>query len=494
MLHSDKNIPLEDRLRDELGNASFLPPPDMWNKIQAELPEKKPLYIRYRWPISAAVFLFALLSTYLFQQQYSASEYFSSHNAVIASNDVLQQNPAAVQPAAIYGQKSYMDGLKESHHTATASVKKDIKQNNTVSAKQTIASQEKQATASNTGSLSADRLTTEAYTPRPAGNVTASGHNKVKKGKKSVTDHPGNTSPGSVIKHFSKSVAQEAVSQQQETFTVKDQKNGAEIAGAEVAQVLSDEAKAEVARIQEEPVRLEPLATALFSDDEAALHGFNNQPKPEKARKVYSLNKGFYIGPLAGYHYTAMTKAAREGVNVSQMNHKATFGSFYGITIGYMFNSRWSLSAEWMYSSTEGQRFTETIGNQSTQKYMDLDYMKFPVVVRYRQQFISGASKIPVTLNFIGGIQYSRLRSKNTFINNELSYFDIYHNKHQWGLLTGTELDFHATNRIFFTLGSRIGFNANANTFPRLRGNNGVDPVSMQIGVYAKINYRIIRK
>jgi hypothetical protein len=102
--------------------------------------------------------------------------------------------------------------------------------------------------------------------------------------------------------------------------------------------------------------------------------------------------------------------------------------------------------------------------------------------------------KKPMMLNLLGGLHYSLLRSKNTYINGELAYFDQKFNKHQWGLLAGAELDLYATKQLFFTFGARGGFAANARSFPRMKGRDGTDPLAFNAGLYTRINFRFMQK
>jgi hypothetical protein len=92
------NIKLEDRLRDELKDASFLPPPAAWDRIEAALPGGHPWYVRHRWPVSAAVLLIAFFSTYFFHQT------FISQNDILAEGSTTNESIAEV--AEMSAQKS----------------------------------------------------------------------------------------------------------------------------------------------------------------------------------------------------------------------------------------------------------------------------------------------------------------------------------------------------------------------------------------------------
>ena len=144
---------------------------------------------------------------------------------------------------------------------------------------------------------------------------------------------------------------------------------------------------------------------------------------------------------------------------------------------------------EWIYNSDEGQRFKENINGENIEKYIALDYMKIPIYFKYSHKFITRYDKCPITLNFVGGLHYSKLKSVNTFINDQIAPVPVDYNEQEWGMLGGFEFDIFPTNRIFFTFGSRVTFNADLKQFPRLRGSDGTNPFSVQTGVYAKMNY-----
>jgi hypothetical protein len=102
--------------------------------------------------------------------------------------------------------------------------------------------------------------------------------------------------------------------------------------------------------------------------------------------------------------------------------------------------------------------------------------------------------KYPMMLNMLGGVHFSVLRSKNTYVNGQLNYFDQKFNRQQWGLTAGAELDMYISRQLFFTVGARGGFAANAGGFPRLKGRDGDDPLAFNAGLYTRINFRFVQK
>jgi hypothetical protein len=455
------NINLEDRLRDELKDASFLPPPAAWDRIEAALPGGQPWYVRHRWPMSAAVLLIAFFSTYFFHQT------FISQNEILAEG--ITTNESVSKVAEISPQKSEpevplnLEGLN-------------------------IATSENLAETSASQASALNQNTAGRFAQQNAGKKSGSTSKSSKSGPTNTPD-TRSTKPTALK-------APKSLRENKSSVIVTDaSKSSNPLLANEWTNTITDaEAIVEAAAIGYHPPML-ALDKIDYVDDESKFTvKAPASAKSKKLKKSFNVGKGFYMGPTFGMNYNLMSKAPMDkDADFSTLQYRPHFGSSLGLSFGYDFSSRFGLVVDWVYSSEEGQRFAQEVDGSLTDLSIELDYMKFPVVLKYKHAFLSDHGKNPIVLNFTGGFHYSLLRSRNTFINDELAYFDQKHNQHQWGLLGGAEIDIYATKQLFFTVGARAGFNAGTEGFPRFKGSDGNNPVALQTGIFARLNYRFCK-
>jgi len=453
------NIKLEDRLRDELKDASFLPPPAAWDRIEAALPGGHPWYVRHRWPVSAAVLLIAFFSTYYFHQA------FISSTGIMAEGNVTEAPTTEV--AALSPQKATMglpsgrelDERTYSERPSTMSV--DASNVNTQNAAASSIQQK------NTGKQSKSTFASDAAAGANKANVANKKQAVTKTPKASSESRSSNIRPTGM--------------ELTKPFPAQESKRDiGEIASA-----------SEAVTIGYQPPML-ALERIEYVDDESKFTIKSPvSSKSKKQKKPFNIGKGFYMGPTFGMNYNFMSKAPIDkDADFSSLQYRPHFGSSFGLSFGYDFSTRFGVVVDWIYSSDEGQRFAQVVDGSPTELSIELDYMKFPVLLKYKHSFLSEHGKNPIVLNFTGGFHYSLLRSRNTFINGELAYFDQQHNQHQWGVLGGAEVDIYATKQLFFTIGARAGFNAGTEGFPRMKGPDGSNPIAFQSGAFARLNYR----
>jgi hypothetical protein len=452
------NIKLEDRLRDELKDASFLPPPAAWDRIEAALPGGHPWYVRHRWLVSAAVLLIAFFSTYFFHQT------FISESTLLAEG--IDQSEPAAEIAALSPQKAGMGLSSTSEGLNIASGEKSSE----ISVSKTAGS------GQNPTVLIADQNVGKKAGSAPKMITTAPTANSQKRnnnqsGSKASAPNQKNQPSNTAVNAFDLTNPIHANEWNKAPATA--------------------EAFTEAVAIGYQPPML-ALDKIDYVDDESKFTvKAPVSSKSKKQKKNFNLGKGFYMGPTFGMNYNLMSKAPMDkDADFSSLQYRPHFGSSLGLSFGYDFSSRFGLVVDWIYSSDEGQRFAQEVDGRLTDLSIELDYMKFPVLLKYKHKFLSENGKNPIVLNFTGGFHYSVLRSRNTFINDELAYFDQKHNQHQWGLLGGAEVDIYATKQLFFTIGARAGFNAGTEGFPRMKGPDGSNPIAFQTGAFARLNYR----
>ncbi|MGJ1285416.1 hypothetical protein ACR79P_02785 [Sphingobacterium spiritivorum] len=89
---------LDKLFRDQLGNAESTPSPDIWDRIEQELPKeevtskKTSIYPLWKWTAAAAIVATGIFSTWYFQQGEQESEHLTEHHA-IPSHDKERSKP-----------------------------------------------------------------------------------------------------------------------------------------------------------------------------------------------------------------------------------------------------------------------------------------------------------------------------------------------------------------------------------------------------------------
>lgn len=494
MSHSEDNQDFDEQMRQRFEDASFAPPPGLWDKIQDDLPPALPFYRKYKYAIVAAIFAFSFISSHYIYNKY---DYASSMNEFMTES--LRDSEI------LSGDNTVISGLNISEMSRFVTINKyrqnERNYNAAVKAKQLESGQTEVSPFSNGSATTESNKTLLAENQQ----YTTSSEQESATHKKQVATQNGHQKSTSKtgeatipIISAEKSGKQEKRNKKKPVSPSSDRKNTQlieshdEIANQSALENNASDDSRDLSN--EEKIDLEQMTVDCIQDDEASPYEFNAEKVTQKLKKNHHQNSGFFIGPTLGAQYSAMTKSSKEGVNTSRMDQTPTFGAFYGLSAGYIINSRWTVGIEWIYNSAEGQKFTETTNNTTMDKYIDLDYMKIPVYFKYRQKFLHAGNGVPATFNFLGGFHYSRLKSTSTYINGEIEPFELNYNKQQWGLMAGFEFDLYPVDRIFFTFGGRASFNADIEAFPSVRGANGTAPFSVQTGVYAKIHYVFNKK
>lgn len=489
MPQSEDNHHFDEQMRKRFEDASFVPPAGIWDRIEDELPPVVPFHRKFKYGVVAAILAFSFMSSYFI---------YSKYDYAYRLNEFMTEN---LKESESYGQnETVISGLNLSEMSRFVTLYQNghIKRNLAAVQKTQLESIESEITSFSNDNTSPENnkevVQTERISKSTGTNLTTNVHRG--------PDYPVSKN------HFSDKASKKSKRQQKQENRANS-KNNSNVPNNEVVnkdnellnglmsgdeRTQEDSLSIDIVRITEEKIDFEPINLVALEDDEVSLYSFQADKIAQKLKKNHHQNRGLFVGPMVGGHYTAMTKSSREGVNTSRMDHKVSFGTFYGLSAGYIINSRWTVGLEWIYNSGEGQRFGEKKNEVNYNKYIDLDYMKLPIIVKYRQQFLYTGKGVPASFNLIGGMQFSRLRGVNTYVDGEIEPFEINYNHHQWGLIAGFEFDIYPTNKIFFTIGGRASFNADLNTFPSLRGADGMAPFSVQTGIYTKLHYHFTRK
>ncbi len=202
----------------------------------------------------------------------------------------------------------------------------------------------------------------------------------------------------------------------------------------------------------------------------------------------YNVKRGFHIGPYIAITYNWLSRQTDNPENKDLLHHTFQLNKMYGISTGYDFSDRWGVLTELAYAE-QGMQYKD---NSSDKLYnLKINYIKVPIMMKYKIMFLNEYNSKPIILNLLFGGHYSHLQKCSMSIDGITNDFDQKYNQNEWGLMTGMDFDIYLNKHIYFTSGFRSGFGANTKGFPRLKGSDGNSPVSLQTGIYTKLNFRI---
>ncbi len=169
------------------------------------------------------------------------------------------------------------------------------------------------------------------------------------------------------------------------------------------------------------------------------------------------------------------------------LEYRLDFGPAYGFTLGYTFNPNWGVQLDWVVNSNQGQKWSNQYGNYISYKENNLTYSHFPLLLKYKRAKESKLTKKPFVLNYIVGVQYSRLKSAEINVDNGLAR-DLL-KKTDWGLVIGFDYDLYLNKDFFFTVGTRSSLAASNNPMA-IFSNKKDEARNFLMGVQASLHYK----
>lgn len=206
--------------------------------------------------------------------------------------------------------------------------------------------------------------------------------------------------------------------------------------------------------------------------------------------------KGFHFGVDFGAHvnYFVFRQHALRPLISGDVSLQPFHGTQFGVSLGYNFSHRFGMEIEGIFRSTQGIKYQESRFNNKLviNGEVDLDYMHFPVLFKYKWSRISSRSYNPKVLNVLAGIQYSRLKSVNyTSDGYDYEIPENIFNQNELGLTLGLEYDLFLHRNYYISLGARGTFLADAGSY---FNSTQSTTYNYLIGLNASLNYQVSRK
>jgi hypothetical protein len=234
------------------------------------------------------------------------------------------------------------------------------------------------------------------------------------------------------------------------------------------------------------PALLPGHGTEAISTDPSAL-GDLNELEPKLIDE--SNFRGLRIGGLTGINNTWLFSTHGSG-NAAITGYRPTFGPAFGFAVGYDLNSRSAVEADFIVSSSEGQRYdimTEQGPMTTTAK---VNYLRIPVLFKKRVTAQSGLLNTAYSINYVAGLQYGRLNWVSVDPDVNLINEDNF-NKQELGVILGLEYDLYFSRSYALTFGARAAVNNDINAFPFFMSDEYAESANFSLGAQVKLSYLI---
>lgn len=215
-------------------------------------------------------------------------------------------------------------------------------------------------------------------------------------------------------------------------------------------------------------------------------------------RQLYFV-KGFHIGVKGEFNNTwilvnqpsSITKAQS-----TQINYKIDAGLAYGFLAGYDFNNKFGLQIEYHLVSQMAQRYevTTQYSIQDKTTRLKLNYSHIPLLFKFKWHPLKGVEQKPVVMNYMIGIQYGWLNSKDlTEIvpTNEpgANYIKKQVNLTEWDLVGGVNYDIYLNESFFLSMGGRATYGSNLKNL--FNSNSNQKSRNVTLGIEMGLHYKL---
>ena len=201
--------------------------------------------------------------------------------------------------------------------------------------------------------------------------------------------------------------------------------------------------------------------------------------------------KGFSVGPTASAHSTLMMlKSNSQSRSLGDdIKYNMDWGTACGVAFGYDFSTRFGVEADFIINSNQGQTFSARQEDGRVNGEIDLKYVQVPVLLKYKWAKLSSRTQKPVALNYIFGLQYSRLKTASITVPGKKYETQNTFSQNEMGITFGFDYDVFMTKNLFLSLGTRGTLSSDINSFPLLINNETQKPYTFLLGINASLKY-----
>lgn len=182
-----------------------------------------------------------------------------------------------------------------------------------------------------------------------------------------------------------------------------------------------------------------------------------------------------------------------EGFSKNNLNQtNLSFGNSYAVLLGYDLSNYSTVQAEWSINNKQEQDYVRYYEGKQVQKKIIINYTYFDLLLKKKEPKLVFKKRIPVSLNYIAGIQYSYLKSVSRMINGNTRSVKNRYRKDNYSLVVGVEYQLTVKHLWVISSGLRADIGLR-----NIYAGNGVTPASFNrtynssIGLNVGINYTI---
>ncbi len=239
------------------------------------------------------------------------------------------------------------------------------------------------------------------------------------------------------------------------------------------------------------PVERLFLETAATPQDVKFNHSRNTHERKQSAIK------GFHVGAEGGLNHSMVliNESKLDPIIGGNIHRKLDLGAYYAVSMGYDFSRKFGMETELIFCSQQGQKYSELrYGKIHIDGEIDLEYMSVPLLFKYKMTKMGGKSLNPRVLNFVAGLQYSRLKEASIQMNSlDLQNATEPFNRDELGIVLGLEYDLFVSPNYFLTLGTRASISSDVHAFPYFVP-QASQTYNVLVGVNASFHYLMKRK
>lgn len=185
-----------------------------------------------------------------------------------------------------------------------------------------------------------------------------------------------------------------------------------------------------------------------------------------------------------------------DGFNKNNLNQtNLSFGNAYAVLLGYDLSNKYTLQTEWSINNKQEQNYVRYNEGKQMQKKIEINYTHFNLLVKKKEMRFLFSNRIPISLNYIAGIQYGHIKSVSKTFNDKTRLITDRYRKNNYSLVFGVEYQFSVKQLFVISAGLRTDIGIR-----NIYAGNGIIPASFNrtynssIGLNIGINYCIPMK
>jgi|GEM_PF-5017940 len=140
------------------------------------------------------------------------------------------------------------------------------------------------------------------------------------------------------------------------------------------------------------------------------------------------------------YNSWLLNNDTYEGFNKNNLNQtNLSFGNSYATLLGYDLSDIYSLQTEWSINNKQEQNYIRYHEGKEVHKKIEINYTHFNLLVKKKKLKFVFKKRIPLSLNYIAGIQYGHIKSVTNKFNDKTRLITNRFRKNNYSLVLGVE-------------------------------------------------------